>query len=49
MKGKSIYLTPKQISIIKLAIIEHLEGTYEYDDDSENEQIIYKIIEKLKN
>jgi len=46
-KGKSLYLTQKQISIIKVAIMEHLEGTYEYNDDSEEEQIIYKIIDKL--
>ena len=46
-KGKGIYLTQKQIGIIKVAIIEHLEGTYEYNDDSEEEKIIYKIIDKL--
>ena len=47
-KGKSIYLTQKQIGIIKIAIMEHLEGTYAYsDDDCEEVKAIYKLLDKL--
>lgn len=47
-KGKSIYLTEKQIDIITIAITEHLEGTYHYsDDDCEEVKAIYKIQQKL--
>ena len=46
-RGKSIYLTSKQIGIIKVAILQHLEEEYHYIDDSEEEQIIYKILDKL--
>jgi|TARA_R100000084_G_scaffold51925_1_gene21609 hypothetical protein len=46
MKGKSIYLTAKQIRMINAALSEMED---EYNDDTEEEKIICEIIDKLNN